>query len=631
MYSLIRKSSISLLAALPVCFKQVTGGILLVVLFSFFHGCAVKNDTPLTEKQRVINAMTDTGRINDLINRANGFLQTNGDSICWYSKLALQQARSIAYQPAIARATLLQASCNRRNGDFSAAVPLYLSAIDMFDSLKLKHEQIDASLALAHSYKEMSGEKGTTGYMQRALALAVQSQSAATGDGYIGGMVNSLSIQGIILRDMWKVNAANHLVDSAFSKYNEALQLVQETGEAKDQLGKLYNNISQVYNERDKNFPLALAYLRKAVDFNTARNNLNSLSFNYGNISDVYLGMGNTSEAHAYAIKMLEVCNRLKAPHRIINAYLALYRIHKNSHRYDSALYYHEMTGVISDSLTNVQKAGQIADMQVKYESVKKELEISRLNETDKINRQRIAGFAIAAFILLLLLGVLLGLYRRLQGQKKQIGEQSDRLQWMMKELHHRVKNNLQIVSSLLNLQSYRLKDSESITALKESQLRVQAMSLIHQRLYQADDVSLVNFKFYINDLVETLMKAYGYTADEFDLDIRIDKELMDVDTVLPMGLMVNEIITNAFKYAFGKYKRPLLSIHLEDDGRQLQLKIADNGPGLAVLNNQFKSKGFGKSLIDALIKQLKGSYSVNGSGGTAYHFLIPNTNQQAA
>jgi prolyl oligopeptidase len=95
----------------------------------------------------------------------------------------------------------------------------------------------------------------------------------------------------------------------------------------------------------------------------------------------------------------------------------------------------------------------------------------------------------------------------------------------MMKELHHRVKNNLQIVSSLLSLQTYRLKDEESVSAIRESQLRVQAMSLIHQRLYQVDDVSLVNFKLYLDDLVETLMRSYGYGADDFDLLIKVDKE----------------------------------------------------------------------------------------------------------
>ena len=190
-----------------------------------------------------------------------------------------------------------------------------------------------------------------------------------------------------------------------------------------------------------------------------------------------------------------------------------------------------------------------------------------------------------------------------------------------MKELHHRVKNNLQIVSSLLNLQSYRLKDEESKAAIKESQLRVQAMSLIHQRLYQVQNVSMVNFKFYINDLAEMLMKAYGYSPDDFDLQVNIEKELLDVDTVMPLSLLVNEVITNAFKYAYRGIQRPLLKIGLKQDARQLYLSIADNGPGMPTGIN---SNGFGKQLVKALTKQLKASYTLDVTKGTLYLFTIP-------
>ncbi len=596
-----------------------------------FFSCTSKKASPVDKEKLTAPVSSDTGKINGIISKALAFNQTDGDSLCYYADMALQQATAISFREGVANATSAMAACNRKKGDFSAAVSLFLSAINMFDSLGLKQQRIDAQLLLANVYKEIGGEKGTTEYLQKGLMLSEKSEIEARSVNYITGMVNSLSMQGIILRDTWKLDNSNHGMDSAFTKYENALQLIQQTGQAKEQLGKLYNNISQVYNERDKNYPVALSYLQKAVAFNTEKNNLNSLSFNYGNISNVYLGMGNVRQAHEYATKMLDVCNRLKSPHRMLNAYLTLHKLNKQLGHFDSALYYHELFVVVSDSITNVEKAGQVAEMQTRFETARKELEIARLSKSDKENKQRIMQVAVVAAILSLLLGASLWLYRRLQGQKKQIDEQSSRLQWMMKELHHRVKNNLQIVSSLLNLQTYRLTDSESISALKESQLRVQAMSLIHQRLYQAEDVSLVNFKFYINDLVETLMKAYGYTADEFDLDLQIGRELLDVDTVLPMGLMVNEIITNAFKYAYTEERRPLLIISLQDEGSQLKLEIADNGPGMPIINNQYKSKGFGKSLIDALTKQLKASYTVDGTAGMAWRFNIPYTKQQAA
>jgi two-component sensor histidine kinase len=247
--------------------------------------------------------------------------------------------------------------------------------------------------------------------------------------------------------------------------------------------------------------------------------------------------------------------------------------VNEEMKRYDSALYYNQARNALSDSINNVQKGNQIAEAQTKYETKEKEEQIFTLNAANKLKNQRLV-FAIGiAALLVIIVGLFFVQNRRLQKQKKQISEQSDRLQWMMKELHHRVKNNLQIVSSLLNLQTYRLKDEESVSAIKESQLRVQAMSLIHQRLYQVDDVSMVNFKLYLDDLVETLMRSYGYSTDNFDLEVTADKEFLDVDTVMPMGLLVNEIITNSFKYAYKTVERPMLKINLSSGDQQLRLE----------------------------------------------------------
>jgi two-component sensor histidine kinase len=125
-------------------------------------------------------------------------------------------------------------------------------------------------------------------------------------------------------------------------------------------------------------------------------------------------------------------------------------------------------------------------------------------------------------------------------------------------------------------------------------------------------------------------MRAYGYGTDEFDLSINIEKEFLDVDTVMPLGLLVNEIITNSFKYAYHDVTRPLLKIHLTNGDQQLKLEVRDNGPGLQTVANGGSSSGFGKKLIDALSKQLKATYSVNSSGGTVYQFTIPNKDKVA-
>jgi tetratricopeptide (TPR) repeat protein len=193
-------------------------------------------------------------------------------------------------------------------------------------------------------------------------------------------------------------------MDTAFVLYQKADRIINETGEGKELLGKLYNNISQVYNEHYHNYPKALEFLFSAVDLNTKKNSYNSLSFNYGNISDVYMQMEDYPKAKLYAYRMLEVSEKLNGPHRLVNAYLQLSHVARQMKEYDSALYYNERQFKIADSLSNVKKTGQIADMQTKYETQKKEVQITELSKVNTFKSRSLAGAIIAIAVLASLL-----------------------------------------------------------------------------------------------------------------------------------------------------------------------------------------------------------------------------------
>ena len=576
-------------------------------------------------------SIKDTVTINTLLRKARTFNQTNFDSMRWYAKEALALAELIQWGEGIAKAEAVECNYQRRKGNYAGAISIGLKVLKRYDSLGLWKDEIGLKNYLADIYKEMGGEKAIVEYLRKGLELSKQGQELAERKNYIPGIVTSLNQQGITLRDLSGIANRSDLMDSAFVLYQQGIKIIEQTGEGKDDLGKFYNNIAQVYNEHFKDYPMALSFLKKAIAFNTGRNNQNSLTYNYDVTSYVYQNMGNFDSANHYGHKMLGLSKKLKAPYRMVNAFLVLTNANKKANRNDSALYYYEQSVALADSMNNLERSGQITEMQTKYETEKKEVEIASLNSVNKIRSQRlwIAGGIAALFAIAVLISVMQN--RRLQKQKKQITAQSDRLKWMMKELHHRVKNNLQIVSSLLNLQTYRLKDEESISAIKESQLRVQAMSLIHQRLYQVDDVSKVNFKLYLDDLVDTLMRSFGFNSTDFDLQIHVEKEFLDVDMVMPMGLLVNEILTNSFKYAYTETKHPLLHISLLSVNQQFQLEIKDNGPGLNWDAGEPSKPGFGKKLIDALSKQLKAVYSVDTALGTAYHFNIPQHEEKAA
>jgi len=341
--------------------------------------------------------------------------------------------------------------------------------------------------------------------------------------------------------------------------------------------------------------------------------------------------MGNNKMSVEYALKTVALAKQLNAPPRLQNAYNQLYISYRDNKQYDSALRYYIAYQAISDSLLNIDKTKQIADMQTRYETVKKEAEIQDLNSSNSNKNKQISYLIAGLGLFALLAGGLLLLYRRVDKQKQLITHQSRQLETMMKELHHRVKNNLQIVSSLLSLQSYRMNDEEAVTAIRQSQQRVQAMSFIHQRLYKTENVSTVNMKEYITDLTESLLASYGFNKDNFDLMISSDMDTLDVDRALPIGLIINEIVTNAFKYAYKGIEHPSLQIVFTEKDNNMVLSIKDNGKEWNESSWKQTGDSFGRQLVTSLCRQLRAKQDLVIKNGTVFTFTIPQQMQAAS
>ncbi|NJB87477.1 two-component sensor histidine kinase [Lewinella marina] len=274
------------------------------------------------------------------------------------------------------------------------------------------------------------------------------------------------------------------------------------------------------------------------------------------------------------------------------------------------------------DSLTSLEKKREIARLETQFESRQKEQQIALLGAENETRQWQLRMMLVVLAGALLFIGVLVWQYRRLQQSRARISEQSDQLKLLMKELHHRVKNNLAIVSSLLKLQSNRLEEESAARAVREGQHRVEAMSLIHQRLYQTDLVTKVNMRDYIIDLTENLMRAYGYEPDDFDLQLQIERQELDVDLAIPLGLILNELLTNAFKHAFSQVDRPSLAVRLTGE-RDLTLEIQDNGPGMTQDQWQQRGKSFGKRLVHNLSAQIGGEMEISGDNGTRFKLHV--------
>lgn len=198
----------------------------------------------------------------------------------------------------------------------------------------------------------------------------------------------------------------------------------------------------------------------------------------------------------------------------------------------------------------------------------------------------------------------------------------------LLREVHHRVKNNFQIVSSLLELQTKGIEDEKALEMANEGKNRVKSMALIHQKLYQNED-NLVNFDEYIQLLVEELTSMF---ASNQDISTSVNSENMkfDVDTAIPLGLIINELITNAYKYAFDESKVNELKISIDkSDNDDYRLIISDNGPGLKDSIDIKKIKTLGLRLVTRLVKQLQGSIIQTNLNGAYFEIHFKDTNNR--
>ncbi|HEX8023278.1 sensor histidine kinase, partial [Mucilaginibacter sp.] len=198
-----------------------------------------------------------------------------------------------------------------------------------------------------------------------------------------------------------------------------------------------------------------------------------------------------------------------------------------------------------------------------------------------------------------------------------------DEKDWLLKEVHHRVKNNLQIVMSLLNTQSAFLKNNAALAAIRESQNRVQAIALIHQKLYSSSNVAYIDIAVYISELVSYLADCYSAHERGIRFEQQIEAVKMDVAQAVPVGLMLNEAITNAIKYAFPN-RRGYINISLGVlDDNNMMLNIADDGIGLPEDFDIKEASSLGMEMMKALSKQLGGSFKMENNNGVVITLIF--------
>lgn len=213
---------------------------------------------------------------------------------------------------------------------------------------------------------------------------------------------------------------------------------------------------------------------------------------------------------------------------------------------------------------------------------------------------------------------------------KNDIKESLEEKEVLLREIHHRVKNNMQIISSLLNLQCQHVEGEETQNVLKESQGRVRSMAMIHEKLYQSPNLTKIDFKDYIEKLASSLIYTYKIETRDVEQVFEVKNVEMNIDTAIPCGLIINELVTNSLKYAFPQSESDttgIIKIELNQRDDQFKLTVSDNGVGLPMDIKPESSETLGLQLVNNLVKQLEGTLQIDRGNGTKFTIKFAELN----
>jgi len=276
----------------------------------------------------------------------------------------------------------------------------------------------------------------------------------------------------------------------------------------------------------------------------------------------------------------------------------------------------------LKDSLFSLMQSNLALDYESRYSKREQEKSIAELNMVNDVQslklEQQQKQIYWTSFLILGLLTLLYMAYRAYVNKKKneqilntknlEISKALESNQLLLKEIHHRVKNNLQVVSSLLNLQSRQIEDAKAKEIIKSGQDRIKSMALIHQNLQQGEDMVGVSAKTYIQDLVGGLSRSYNLDSDKILVETSVDDISMEIDKIIPIGLILNELVSNALKYAFVEGQDGLIKVGLSKQENNILLSVEDNGKGLPRNFDLDKLKSLGFKIVRSFTNKLKGT-----------------------
>lgn len=511
-----------------------------------------------------------------------------------YANEALVLSREMDHPINTARALEEVSLSHRTLGNKVQSLEAAFSALRIYDSLRMDKHRATQYIQIGSNYTLEKDFKRAITYLLKGRQIHSslgRDYQVAVADVNIG---ETYRLMGNLDSGLWHTNRA--------LAYGSAQGDSQLIGYATGNLGIMY--------AEDKKYPEARDNLLLSLDIMQELGDYYSLAVYLSELAEVYEQLGNDQKCLKLLNKAYRMAsqNDLKEPIKDISFQLADF--FEKRQFFEDALHYSKISEAYEDSLVNLENVKSIEQLKAQYEYEKKDQEIARKQaEVENGIYVRNISLVITGLLIVIVLISFLAVVRKskdnklLALQKEQIAERESQKQWLLGELQHRTKNNLQMISSLLSLQSRQLVGHPSYDMIKTGQSRVDALAIIHQRLYHEGSQLKINLKEYLTELVESLVYSF-----DSGVALRFQIEAVDlaVDKAIPLALVVNELVTNALKHAYNLVEKPQLWVRFGQlaDG-SVSLEIADNGCGIKDPPS-YEGNSFGLRLVHTLVAQLK-------------------------
>jgi len=386
-----------------------------------------------------------------------------------------------------------------------------------------------------------------------------------------------------------------------------------------------YSNLAKIYAMNGLSKQSGV-YLQKTIDLMGNVDDKFEYSQLLFDLAGTFEKSGAFKKAEKSYLEAIHISEKLRKRELLEKAYKELSDLYRKNKRFPKALKYYDKYTQVKDSFFTVDKLRAVSDIEAKYQTQKKEQQINLLKTNIKQQKRFWFWVSSLAGLITLLTFLFFYIYKKrsdeLATKNIVINKALLEKETLLKEIHHRVKNNLQVISSILSLQVRYLKNPKAIAAIKDSQNRIEAISLIHQKLYSKESITAIRIKDYIDSLVESIITTLEIEPDNIRYTSNIDNLLLEVDTVTSIGLILNELILNSLKHNFNK-DRLNLQITLYKENNSLVLTIKDNGKGIIDNFDFQKTNSYGMKMISSVSKKLKASISFKNENGLSVKLLI--------